>query len=234
MLRILIYIQYVVYITSFTAQQKGTCCTFCKTQRNESLHKTAKKGKVAKDLEPKKSNWSISFSHLFYCFPNEFVFFFNSCSPFHGVTFPTNFKGVLCHKTFQWVRCYDRIGKHLNEVQKLWNSWRLKSQGLLLHKLPLLKGVNSVCKFVGFSWKLAWCSHTKVCKAWAKLIYFYHNVQEVATTQIFSIVQLENRFSQEPIGISEKASHALLAYYLLSDTVQFVLRSMVMQRLVIQ
>ena len=150
------------------------------------------------------------------------------------MTFPTNFKGVLCHKTFQWVRCYDRIGKHLNEVQKLWNSWRLKSQGLLLHKLPLLKGVNSVCKFVGFSWKLAWCSHTKVCKTWAKLIYFYHNVQEVATTQIFSIVQLENRFSQEPIGISEKASHALLAYYLLSDTVQFVLRSMVMQRLVIQ
>ena len=58
-------------------------------------------------------------------------------------------------------------------MQKLWNSWRLKSQGLLLHELPLLKGVNSVCKFVGFSWKLAWCSHTKVCKAWAKLIYFY-------------------------------------------------------------
>ena len=64
--------------------------------------------------------------------------------------------------------------------------------------------------------------------------YISINVQEVATTQIFSIVQLENRFSQEPIGISEKASHALLAYYLPSDTVQFVLRSVVMQRLVIQ
>ena len=81
MLRILIDIQYVVYTTSFTAQQKGTCCTFCKTQRNESLHKTAKKGKVAKDLEPKKSNWSISFSHFSYCFPHEFVFFFKFMFP---------------------------------------------------------------------------------------------------------------------------------------------------------
>ena len=79
MLRILIYIQYVVYITSFTAQQKGTCCTFCKTQRNESLHKTAKKGKVAKDLEPKKSKYI--FFPPFLLFSQRICFFFKFVYP---------------------------------------------------------------------------------------------------------------------------------------------------------
>ena len=65
---------------------------------------------------------------------------------------------------------------------------------------------------------------TKVCESFCKV----RNIMPVASKRVtrmekYSIGQLYNGFSQEPMEISKKpASHTLLAYYLLSDIDQFV------------
>ena len=58
--------------------------------------------------------------------------------------------------------------------------------------------------------------------------------RSVTAIEKFSNVQFKKKFSPTPIGISKKTSHSLLAFYPLSDLVQFVWRSAVTRGLVIQ
>ena len=135
---------------------------------------------------------------------------------FRKMTFPVNFKRALCHKIsrgfdveFHWSAAWLwRAFKFLCRPE----TWRSP-----LRELPLLKRINRVFRFVGFSWKLArmFVRYQLTQSIWS----FYEirsislvTCRSVTVTEILFIVKLQNRFSQAPIEISKKTSHTLLAY----------------------
>ena len=101
------------------------------------------------------------------------------------------------------------FGAHLNECENCEFLCRPETRRSPLRELPLLNRINRVCRFVGFSWKLArmFVRYQLTQSMWS----FYEirsislvTCRSVTVTEIIFIVKLQNRFSQAPIEISKK------------------------------
>ena len=149
------------------------------------------------------------------------------------MTFPINFKIVLCQEACQEVPCCVLL------VSSMWTALThtLKKKGkktvnffggqkleVCYHASYLF--INRACRFVGFSWKLPlmflryYC--TEVHKAWMKFeiflsqfIWVWHQGKSNLT-----IYFLRNQWEYWNC-----LTLFVIAHYLLSDTVQFVSRS---------
>ena len=132
-----------VYIVYCTAQTRRTC-------------------HISKNIKKKESSWNGEKGKLLYgeCFGLRSTHSFFLVRPRDD--HPWNCDGPLWHETcrgssmlpFIGWQC-DRNNTRLNTVQNREFFWRLKTRGLFLLKVLLLKWINGVCRFVGFSWKLA-------------------------------------------------------------------------------
>ena len=159
----------------------------------------------------------INFSRVVSCHLKILVSFFFAKWPFPWILkelFATRFReGSM----LSFIGRRHDFGAHLNECENCEFLCRPETRRSPLRELPLLKRINRVCRFVGFSWKLArmFVRYQLTQSMWN----FYEirsislvTCRSVTVTEILFIVKLQNRFSQAPIEISKKTSHTLLAY----------------------
>ena len=158
---------YFVYNASCTAQQKKICAYFAKCREIRVFIKRPRREKSQESPGQINLSFVFFFSGL-HCalflllFLMNFGFRFNSCSQFCKMTFPANFKGVLCHEICQGVRCCVSFVGGMTAWTRAWMRCenceflrRPKIRGLFLRELPPLKRINKGCRFDRFSWKSA-------------------------------------------------------------------------------
>ena len=189
---------------------------------------TAKRRKVAREPEAKKSKLSFPFSlacfaHFSSCFSwwiLDFVqFLFLVCE----MTFPANFKGGLCHETFRGGSILCFIGK--TALTRAWvksetvNFFGGQNLSLFLRELPRLKRIIRVCRFVGFSWILPKCSSgisvQNCVRPRRNSKYFSPYVPESDNNQNNFWGPTSEKIFSGSSRIIWKAPHTLLDYYLI-------------------